>query len=143
MRYQTNTFVFFIILFAVCLAACNKTEKSSILFDKSFNNHSKGYLLIESSKYNFGVINKKQKNVHCQFKLKNIGKKSIIINKIDVSCNCVSIIKYPKLIAPNETQILYVNVNTKNQSGYFNKVIYINSNADNPLELVRIKGEIQ
>lgn len=46
------------------------------------------------------------------------------------------------IITPQKSIILNIKLNPNNLKGYFNKVIYINSNADNPLELLRIKGEI-
>lgn len=122
------------------ISSCNNSYKAE---QKHNTNNTIGHLEIESSKYSFGKVHKSnQKNILCSFTLKNTGAKLLVIHKIDVSCSCVSIKTYPKVIEPNESKTLYVEISTKRQLGVFNKVIFINSNADNPLELVRIKGEI-
>jgi hypothetical protein len=103
-----------------------------------------GHLEIENNKFVFGIVRKdEQKTIRCPFVLINTGSKPVVIQKVDVSCGCITVTDYPKMIAPGESKTLYADVHTESQSGFFNKVIYINSNADNNLEILQIKGEIQ
>ena len=130
-----------LLIFSINTSSCNNSNKIEQIHNEK---NAKGHLEIDSSKYSFGIVHKSnQKNILCSFNLKNTGAKLLVIQKIDASCGCVSIRSYPKVIEPNESKTLYVEISTERQFGVFNKVIFINSNADNPLELVRIKGEIQ
>lgn len=104
---------------------------------------SSGYLYIPNARQSFGKVDKKNtKIIKCSFPIKNIGKKNIVIKKIDVSCGCMSVEMTSKILRPQEQHVLIVKIETKNRIGFFNKTIYINSDAENSLELVRIKGEI-
>lgn len=102
------------------------------------------YLNLDKKRYDFGNISrKKQPLVPIEFKIENIGKEPLIILKVDVSCGCLSV-DYPKNpIKPGEKTIITVNVNTKTQEGMFNKSIFIKSNAENDVELIRIVGEVR
>lgn len=103
-----------------------------------------GHLGIEDNKFEFGFVRKdEQKTIRCPFVLINTGSKPVVIQKVDVSCGGITVTDYPKVIAPGESKTLYADVHTESQSGFFNKVIYIKSNADNNLEILQIKGEIQ
>lgn len=82
-------------------------------------------------------------DIPIEFEIENIGKDPLVILKADVSCGCLSV-NYPKApIRPGENAKLIVNVDTKAQEGRFNKIIFIKSNADNDVELIRILGEVK
>ena len=72
----------------------------------------------------------------------NDGNDTITIKKIDVSCGCISAMPESMIIPPHKNTILHIRLNLYNKNGYFNKVVFINSDADNCLELLRIKGDI-
>lgn len=101
------------------------------------------YLLIDKKKYDFGKIDReKTPHIPIEFELKNIGKSPLIIVKSDVSCGCLSV-DYPKEpILPGKNSKLILNVNTTNQEGTFNKTVFIKSNADNDVVLIRVLGDI-
>ena len=67
----------------------------------------------------------------------------IVNRKYDVSCGCLSVNYSKEPINPGKIRKLAVHIDTKNQYGMFNKVIFINSNAENNLELIRITGEVE
>lgn len=104
---------------------------------------SQGIMKIQPQKYNFGSVNK---NIHEKVKhdivLNNIGDKMITIKNVDVSCGCISAKVESNTILPGSSIKLTFEINTSNQLGYFNKVIYVDSDAKNSLELIRVKGEI-
>lgn len=143
MKYKSHIIIVYTLL-GFCIAsfiACNKITKVE---QTQTTDSNVAHLEINNPRYSFGVIHKSgQKHILCPFKLKNTGTKHLVIQKIDVSCNCISILEYPKTIAPSETKNLYIQINAEKQLGYFNKVVFLNSNADNALELLRIKGEIK
>lgn len=126
---------------SMIIISCKNMSKADLTHN---TNNATSHLEIESSKYSFGKVSRsKQKKILCPFTLINTGSKLLVIQKIDVSCSCVSIKAYPKVIPPKKSKNLFVEINTEKQLGVFNKAIFINSNADNSLELVRIKGEIE
>lgn len=130
--------VFFLLLSVVCMS-CNNTHES---IDLDYSNHS-AQLVISNQRLRLGKVNRqKEKSIKCTFMLKNDGNEDIIIEKIDVSCGCISIEKYPHSIAPKKMEVLIAMLNTTNQRGFLNKSICIKSNATNSMELIRIKGEI-
>lgn len=45
-------------------------------------------------------------------------------------------------ILNGEKGFIKITINTEKQKGYFNKSIFVNSNAKNNLEIIRIKGEV-
>jgi len=102
------------------------------------------YLWIEGgNKYDFGIVSEKNKTIPIEIKIKNTGSNPLLILKTDVSCGCISV-KYPQQpIMVAEKEKINIVINTKGQKGYFNKVIYINSNAFNNVELFRIVGQIK
>ncbi len=103
----------------------------------------KGHLTISHSKFYFGSVDKNRKTkIEHNIVLSNKGSDTININKIDVSCGCILTKLKTTIIPPNKSINLQIEINTKKLKGYFNKVVYINSDADNSLELIRIKGEI-
>lgn len=123
---------FLVILFL----SCNEPSKH-----KETITH--GHLNIDNKTQSFGNVNKREiKEVKCYFSLSNTGDSTIIINKIDVSCGCISTDISSNSILPNEHQLLTVTINTSNRLGVFNKSVFIQSNADNSVEIIRIKGTI-
>lgn len=138
-----------LIIFTFLLSCKNKSsqnEKESFLSQKEIidANYTGAHLGFDRSHYNFGKINRNEKpQLDIDFELENQGKSPLIITKTDVSCGCLSV-KCPKEpILPGKKIKLTVHVDTKNQKGTFNKPVFIKSNADNEVELIRITGEIE
>ena len=114
----------------------------SLFFLSSCINDTTGKIL--NKKYDFGKISKKEHSyLDVEFELRNTGKIPLIISKVDVSCGCLSVNYSKEPINPGKIRKLVVHIDTKNQYGMFNKVIFINSNAENNLELIRITGEVE
>lgn len=99
--------------------------------------------LKEGNKYDFGKIDLNTTSIiPVNVEVENTGKKPLIIYKADVSCGCVSVEFPHKPIQAGKTAIVYIKINTKEQNGYFNKTVFIKSNASNDVELIRITGQI-
>lgn len=124
------------LLFTILFISCGESQD----FHKSSTN---GNLCIENKVQSFGKVNKnKVKEIRCLFPINNYGDSSITINKIDVSCGCISTEITSNIILPHEQQILTVKINTSNRLGYMNKAVFIKSNAQNSMEIIRVKGHI-
>ena len=103
----------------------------------------KGNLEILNRKYDFGIVSKSNtKQIICPFELTNIGKTPIVIGNIDASCNCLSPEIKNKTILPGKTETILVKISTNKQKGYFNKTIFVNTNVDNKVILLRVYGII-
>jgi len=102
------------------------------------------YLHLDRIRHNFGIISsKKMPKITIEFEMENKGKIPLVILKADVSCGCMTV-NYPKTpIFATQKAILTVTINTKNQIGIFNKPIFVKTNAENDVVLIRILGEIQ
>ena len=102
------------------------------------------YLSLDKSRYDFGKVNKnKTPLIPIEFMVENIGKEPLVILKADVSCGCLSTKFSTEPILPGEKSLLMVYIDTKSQEGNFNKSVFIKSNAENDVELIRIVGEVK
>ena len=78
----------------------------------------------------------------CEFKVTNIGSEPLILSKCKGSCGCTVPKCDPNPILPQESSIITVKYDTK-RPGPINKSVTINSNATNePVKVVRIKGNV-
>lgn len=122
----------FIVLFTSCSEPSKHVEEIST-----------GHLYIENKIQSFGKVNKNRtKEIKCYFPVTNTGDSTIIINKLDISCNCISAEITSNTIMPHEQQIITVIINTTNRLGAINKSVFIKSNAKNSVEIIRVKGHI-
>lgn len=136
--FMNKTFVILVFLY-ILLSACSGSEKNSPSSDKQ----AKGHICVENTCQSFGAVRKKDvNNVILKFNFNNTGNIPVTISKIDVSCGCISASLSSETILPGAYQVLFVTLNQKSQIGHINKTVFINSNADNPIMLVRIKGDI-
>lgn len=102
----------------------------------------KAVLKLEKTKHDFGKI--KAGNLYTvEIKVTNTGNKPLLLTKVDVSCNCITV-DYPKApILPGKTITLKVTLDAKESVGHIMKSIYINSNAENKLEVIHIQAQIE
>lgn len=134
MLKKTIDFIFCCMLLTIL--SCSKSVKPANTFARQ--------LIIDNARQSFGKINKKDiETIKLYFPLRNIGEKPIVINRVDVSCGCITTELSSKTIMPNKSQTLIVTIDAKNKNGVFNKSLFVRSTAINNLEIIRIKGEIQ
>ena len=141
------------ILFLCCLILplllCNCKDKQGI--SKMEITESEKTVKIEENKpylkvlkeIDFGTIKKgdvPSKNITID--VCNMGDTPLVILKTDVACSCMKVMHTKQPIFKGEKGDIKVEINTTNQNGFFNKAIFVRSNAQNDLELVRIKGRI-
>ncbi len=78
----------------------------------------------------------------CEFKVTNTGNEPLIMSKCKGSCGCTVPKCDPNPILPGESSIITVKYDTK-RPGPISKSVTINSNAVNePMKVVRIKGNV-
>jgi len=100
-------------------------------------------LKFAKTKYDFGSIKKEDSPITVVFEFQNEGDVPLVIQKVDVSCGCMSI-EYPKQpTMPKGTGTILVKIDLQNQSGTFNRTLFVKSNATEDLILLRIKGQVK
>lgn len=72
----------------------------------------------------------------------NMGDTPLVILKTDVACGCMKVTHTKHPLRKGEKGYIKVEINTTNQNGFFNKAIFVKSNAQNDVELIRVKGRI-
>lgn len=108
-----------------------------------FDSINGAYLLLDKTRYDFGTVDRIQTpRIAMEFQVRNIGKTPLVIIKCDISCGCLSVDYPSKPIAPGSKSKLIVFIDTKDQEGEFSKSIFIKSNAQNDVVLVRIVGKV-
>ena len=108
------------------------------LIDDKFNIQEEAFLQVANSEYNYGVIKLKER-AKAVFKIRNVGKKPLIVKNLLGSCNCMKF-EWDKLpILPGKEgkiQAIY----EADVQGDFSKIIYVFSNSINGYNLLSVKG---
>ena len=124
----------------ICIIVLSLLTAFSALYAQG--NDKKATIAFEKQKHDYGEI-KEGKQYTTEFTIKNTGDAPLIITKIDVSCSCI-IIDYPKKpINPGESAVIKVTLDANKKAGRIVKSIYVNSNAKNRLEVIRIFAMIK
>lgn len=115
---------------------------ASIEDTNSVNPQQKG-LKVTQETIDFGKLSSKElSELNIAFELKNITNIPISITKTDVSCGCLQVDEVKEPILPNSNFLLKVSIKSANQKGYFNKVIFVKTDYNKEVHLLRIKGEL-
>ena len=95
----------------------------------------------EASEISFGEI-KEGAAVTKIYKLKNIGKKRLMIEKVEGSCGC-TVAEWPRYpVEPGENAEIKVNFNTLGKRGEQDKTITVTANTEPAQTILRIKGKV-
>jgi len=118
--------------------------KMDIVFDED-EKETASSLIIEPSKYDFGIIDKKDGVVSTTFIIKNTGKKFVTIKETSTSCGCTSVMLSSKDIKPEETSLLEVSFdpNFHNEpQGKFSRTAFLQTSEGIELQ-AKINVEIK
>lgn len=98
----------------------------------------------EKKIHDFGQINAKNSKVAFEeFSFNVKSNTPFVIHKASVSCGCVKV-EYPKHpIRRGEKGKVKVYYDSKNQKGHFDKRIFLESNVDKEVCVLRIKGFVK
>lgn len=126
------------------LLSCNSKQDTDIKAEKITSESEKPYLKFENEKYDFGEINgNDKKSITTDFVFTNKNNRPIIIRKADVSCGCISTEIPKKPILKGEKGFIKVTLDVNQLNGHFEKTIFIKSNAENNVELLRVTGTVK
>jgi hypothetical protein len=99
-----------------------------------------GELTFNTKVIDYGKI-EHNANGERQFTFKNTGNAPVVISNVKTSCGC-TVPTYPKTaILPGKSETITVKYAT-NRIGRFSKSITVISNAKNPTQILKIKGEV-
>lgn len=89
----------------------------------------------------YGTVAKGSDGVRV-FEFTNVGDKPLVISDVKSTCGCTVPEKPEGPIGPGEKGQIKVKYDTKNKVGPIRKNITVYSNADEPVKLLKIKGEV-
>ena len=77
------------------------------------------------------------------FIFSNKGKTPLVIYDVKASCGC-TVPTWPKApIKPDGKSLIKVDFETKKQKGVFTKTIFVESNANEDVILLKLKGKVE
>ena len=77
---------------------------------------------------------------NCTFTLQNVSKKMLVINRISVSCGCVTVSYNKEPVQPGKSLKLKVHYSSEHPE-YFSKTIIVYCNAENSPIVLKIRGD--
>lgn len=89
----------------------------------------------------YGTVAKGSDGVRI-FEFTNVGDEPLVISDVKSTCGCTVPEKPEGPIGPGEKGQIKVKYDTKNKVGPIRKNITVYSNADEPVKLLKIKGEV-
>lgn len=96
----------------------------------------------DQTAYDFGNVDEGKSVVH-EYQFSNIGKKELIIRKINTSCGCTSVAPSGTVIKPNESGTIKVTFSTAGYSNRQGKTITVLTNdPKNPTVILRLTGNV-
>lgn len=134
-----------ILLFVAVLvySSCDNSKRRTSVSESFVENKTSDIVLIISPNIvDFGEVNTvKTKVINLSVTATNEGKKSLVLQKADVSCGCMDVKFDKSILRAGESTQIKINVKPEGNNGYFNKAVFITSNAKNSPEIIRIKGD--
>ena len=100
-------------------------------------------LSFETTSHSFGKIDKNTTdNVSFDFKFANVNGLPLVIEKVDVSCDCLTA-TYPDTVDRGMAGVIRITIDTKKVEGRFEKSIFVKSNALQDVVLLKVDGEVE
>lgn len=93
--------------------------------------------------HNFGKISETGGNAVFDFVFKNTGSAPLILTNVRAGCGCTTPEWSREPIAPNATGVIKVSYNPLRRPGAFTKSVTVNSNAENSVVSLTIRGVVE
>ncbi len=98
--------------------------------------------IIGGTKLDFGDI-PKGKKVEKTVSVKNEGKDTLVLGRVEVSCGCTGTVVTNDHIPPGGTGSLLITFNSQNFAGTIHKSVTVNSNSvDEPKKVIEFTGNV-
>lgn len=102
---------------------------------------SKGNIEFIASSYDFGTI-EEGKIIEHSFEFVNSGESPVIVSRVVTSCGCTTSDFTTTPVLPGEKGNVTVKFDSNGQAGKQQKIITIQSNAENNIETIELKGTV-
>lgn len=101
-------------------------------------------IVFSNKTIDLGIIpSEKTPCVNVNFIFSNKGKTPLVIYDVKASCGC-TVPTWPKApIKPDGKSLIKVDFETKKQKGVFTKTIFVESNANEDVILLKLKGKVE
>jgi hypothetical protein len=100
-------------------------------------------ITFENKVCNFGAIKYKPNSVlKIKFYYKNTGNAPLLINKVDASCGCTIPNWTKKPVITGTRDCIFVTFKMSRKTGIVNKNLFVNTNTDEKVTVLQIKGKI-
>jgi len=100
-------------------------------------------ILVSPQEYDLKELGSDTDTISCYFQIKNATDSILVIDRVLVSCNCLSVQEFTqKPLAKGETGFIKVTLDTHKVSGKFRKNIYAKTNQG-CTPLLRLKGMVR
>lgn len=141
MKRNTAIYILCFSIVVIMISSCN-SNNTKVQQEELFSDSVA--LKADNPHLDLGNIYKKDKETKTfQFKVKNVSKETVVINKIDVSCNCISINKESyKPIPAGQTGYINGNIMLNKTKGHISKAIFVNYDGNKVL-LLRVIAQIE
>lgn len=122
--------------------SCNHKNNKELKSEAFLKEKGQGAILYANPKIiDFKEAKASAKNIlHLSSTITNKGSKPLILHKADVSCGCISVSLDKKPVKVGESTTIKISIRTEGNKGVFDKAVFIQSNAENNPEIIRIKG---
>lgn len=101
----------------------------------------KAEISFKEKKYNFGKIKTQEKD-SVTFYFENTGEMPLVIQKVTTTCGCTISEWTKQPVEKGEGGFVKAIFDPKGQNGKFLKSIYVKSNAENDVVILKIEGEV-
>ena len=147
--FQMKTFnrtkhILFALGICICLNyGCINGNDTTVNDDQAITESDDLCLAVIPRTINLVRINKnKFPRNELRYELKNGSDSIVRINKIDVSCGCVTIVSFNYSIIPNHTETITAEIDLSNQSEHLRKIIFVNYN-DGQVKRAKVIADIE
>ena len=96
----------------------------------------------ESLSHDFGKIKEEDGSVMHEFVFTNTGSVPLVIKRVTASCGCTTPDWTKAPVVPGDKGYVKATYNPRNRPGKFNKTISVSSNANKPVTILRILGDV-
>jgi hypothetical protein len=98
-------------------------------------------IFIDGERYKFGKVIEGKEVVYTFF-FTNPGTKNLVIEELYVSCDCIVVREYDKIVKPGERGKIYGVIKTEGFMGHVSKSIKIKTNIPNVEPVLTMEGTI-
>lgn len=102
----------------------------------------KAKIQFEETSHHFGTINENDGRVSYIFTYKNVGEAPLILTQVKAGCGCTTPEWNRQPVLPGASGNIKVSFDPRNRPGAFIKGITVNSNAENPVLTLTIRGNV-